>query len=220
MDDAIKKVKKFYEIFDFSKIITNPPEQTQEFLDNEDKWIEKYPWSGKDILEIGCGYGRLTEKIAPLTKNIIGIDFSVPLVYESKKLLVGFPNTSLFIMDAARLGFAENVFDSVVCLNASFSNMPNIETIVIKEMKRVCKIGGEVIISVLSEKAENDQLEKYHQAGLHVISNQDNLIITKEGLHSKRFSKNDLHKLLLKIGGLKYEIKEFCSIGYLIIATK
>ncbi len=219
MNDAVEKVRKFYETFDFSKIITNSPKQIQDFLDKENEWIRNHLWIGKNVLEIGCGYGRLTEKIASLAKSIAGIDYSLPLIEKSRISLVALSNISLALMDATELGFAKNIFGSVVCFNASFSNMPGIEIKVLREMKRVCKNGGEVIFSVLSEKAKKAQLENYLRLGLKIINQDKNSITTKEGLVSCRFSRKDLEFLLNRMK-MEYEIIEFCSIGYLVIAKK
>ena len=189
-----KTVKKFYETFDFEKMIdSQAPKLIQEFLDGEIKFISEYIKPDSSILEIGCGYGRLLKILSKKSKQLVGIDFSKRMVELSKQNLKEEQNVSIQLMEADKLTFKNDFFDYVVCLDNSFGNMPKIELDVLKEMKRVCKKGGEIILSVFSENAKDVQIENYERIGLTEIQD-DNLILEKTKEEIKNFAEDTKSK--------------------------
>lgn len=214
-----KSVKIFFETFDFSKIIEKSPRLIQEFLDGEIKFLKKYIQPNEIILDVGCGYGRLLKLLSKNAKRVVGIDFSESLLEHTKQNLAGKDNVELYLMRAERMDFDDERFDYVLCLYSTFGNMPGIELDVLKEMKRVCKKGGEIIISVFSENAKEVQIENYKRAGLTNIRDDREAIHTEEGLYSRRFTKKDLEELFEKVG-LRCDIIKICPINYMAIARK
>jgi len=212
-------VRKFYENFDFETMITDPPKLIQEFLDGETNFIKKQIVSNKKILEIGCGYGRLLGILSEKAKEVVGIDFSKRMVDLAKEKLSSKSNVFVKLMEADKLGFKDESFDYVVCLDNTFGNMPDIELDVLKEMARACKKGGCMIVSVFSENAEDVQFENYARIGLKNIKDDGNAIHTEEGFYSRRFSKDELVKLFEKIG-LECKVIKICPVNYVAYAVK
>ena len=66
---------------------------------------------GLHILEIGCGTGVFTAKLAVTGANITATDISPELLEKGHK---GVPNARFHIADAEGMPFAEGVFDGVV----------------------------------------------------------------------------------------------------------
>jgi trans-aconitate methyltransferase len=64
---------------------------------------------GQRILDIGCGTGTLTEKIAALGATVVGTDRSSDMVRQAREK---FPSLHFEVMDARELTFAEP-FDAV-----------------------------------------------------------------------------------------------------------
>ncbi len=102
---------------------------------------------GTDILEIGVGTG-LTLPYFPADKRVVGVDLSEDMlqvanrkVHERKLHAV----TGLSVMDACRLGFADEAFDAVTA-QFVITLVPNPEQ-ALDEMDRVLRTGGEIIIS-------------------------------------------------------------------------
>ena len=211
------EIKKFYNTFDFENMITNPPKLIQEFLDGEVKFVKEHLVKGKTILEIGCGYGRLLEILSGSAKKVVGIDFSQRMISLAKERLKNHSNVEVDIMEANALKFEDNFFDYVVCLDNSFGNMPNIEEEVIREMKRVCKKDGEIIISVFSENAKDSQIENYKRIGLTEVKDTGKAIRTGEGFYSRRFEKKELIDIFEKIG-LKCRIIRVSPINYIALS--
>jgi ubiquinone/menaquinone biosynthesis C-methylase UbiE len=101
------------------------------------------------VLEIGCGNGNGTKLIkkyfSPL--NITAIDFDEKMIKIAQKLNKD-PNTSFAVMDASNLDFPDNQFDAIFDFGI-IHHIPNWKDC-LKELKRVLKPNGELIIEDLS----------------------------------------------------------------------
>lgn len=214
-----KTVLDFYRSFDFEKVITNPPRPIQEFLDGEIEFITQQISKGADILEVGCGYGRLLNVLSAAAHTTVGVDFSEPLLERARKLLNNRPNVELLLGDAQNIELPSASFDYVLCLDASFGNMPGIEVKVLKEMARLAKSGGQVIVSVFSEAAKDAQLENYRRVGLTDLTDDGTAVRSAEGFYSRRFTKEQLQTLFAD-AGLDVAITSICPINYVAISTK
>ncbi len=86
-------------------------------------------------------------------------------------------------------------------------------------MVRVCKIGGEIILSTYSENSAPYQIENYERIGLknpHVIGNA---VHTDDGFYSRRFSKKELLEYFSK-EGIKAEVKRIAIACYIAFGKK
>jgi ubiquinone/menaquinone biosynthesis C-methylase UbiE len=109
------------------------------------KVVENIPKSTSRLLDAGCGTGNVLAAIKKMHRDIkcIGIDFSPAMLgYAKKKLpLVHFRQLSL----NEKLPFPDKYFDVVTCIKVLFA-VPDPEYTV-KELKRVLKDGGTLIIA-------------------------------------------------------------------------
>ena len=101
--------------------------------------------SGDKVLEVGVGTG-INALLYPEYCDVTGIDFSSSMLRKAGRRLRqrGVRNVDLLKMDAANLEFEDNSFD---CVYAPFviSVVPD-PVKVIKEMHRVCRVGGHVVV--------------------------------------------------------------------------
>jgi trans-aconitate methyltransferase len=67
------------------------------------------PQPGERILDLGCGSGHLTNQIAEAGAEVVGIDISLSMIEEARKL---YPNIRFEIADSADFHF-ERPFDAV-----------------------------------------------------------------------------------------------------------
>ena len=76
---------------------------------------------GAQILDLGCGNGRLLKVLEQSGKpyNYLGVDFSQELVKEAKQK---FPTREFMVADMSQLDFPEKSFDAI-CLIASFHHL-------------------------------------------------------------------------------------------------
>jgi ubiquinone/menaquinone biosynthesis C-methylase UbiE len=212
-------VKSFYETFNLENAINRPSPALKRFLEAEIDFIKKHLDCNHSVLEIGCGFGRVLEIISGKARAVTGIDFSDTLLKQAKEKLAKKDNIDLHNMEAHRLKFDDCTFRCTMCMENTFGNMPEIALDVLKEMKRVTKKGGQIILSVYSEAAKDMQLENYNLVKLTNITESANAIQTDEGLYSRRFTKDELKELFRSIG-LECEITQLCPENYIAIAEK
>lgn len=67
------------------------------------------PQSGEHILDLGCGPGQLTQKIADRGAHVIGLDASPEMVGQARQ---NYPHLKFVLQDAARMEF-DGEFDAV-----------------------------------------------------------------------------------------------------------
>lgn len=102
------------------------------------------------LLEVGCGEGIFLARLLLCNPNVAiwGIDNTLLRLNMARKRLDK-KVTGLVCCSAADLSFVSDSFDVVVCINVLF-NMPSVDAIKksLKEICRVCKIGGHVIFDI------------------------------------------------------------------------
>lgn len=159
--------------------------------------VDLSPWfldyfSKKDVvLDLGCGAGENSFKIAKVSKKVFGIDIDVSLIERANRLVkanklkkINFLNGNL----EKKLPFANNFFDKVIFLDV-LEHLQRRE-FVLKEIKRTIKRGGLVLISVPNSQTGWKKLQR--QVGLSSYSDPD---------HKTEFSEEEI-KILLKKNGL------------------
>jgi len=100
---------------------------------------------GTQVLEVGVGTG-INLGMYPRTAKITGIDLSSRMLDTAKKRIAekGLQNCDVIEMDATKMTFADNSYD-VVYAPYVISVVPD-PVAVAKEMYRVCRPGGRVVI--------------------------------------------------------------------------
>jgi phosphatidylethanolamine/phosphatidyl-N-methylethanolamine N-methyltransferase len=101
--------------------------------------------TGSDVLEVGIGTG-LTASLYPADCHVTGIDVSEPMLREAARRLESERrhNVRLRTMDGARLRFPDESFDLVYA--AYVISVVADPIAVLKEMRRVCRIGGSIVL--------------------------------------------------------------------------
>lgn len=110
--------------------------------------------AGQTFLDVCVGTG-LNFPHYPKEIRAVGIDFTEGMLEEgSKKAAELGLDVELILMDASRMSFPDETFDAVLATYA-LSVVPDPQA-VMKEMHRVCKTGGRMVVwdSVLSDLPE------------------------------------------------------------------
>lgn len=98
-------------------IASNSPQWDAELYDNKHEFVSQLatdlvellsPQPGERILDLGCGTGHLTDKIATITE-VLGIDSAATMI---EKARANYPNLRFELANAAELNFIEQ-FDGV-----------------------------------------------------------------------------------------------------------
>lgn len=119
--------------------------------------------AGDEILEIGCGVGRIAREIAPHCRSWTGADISANMLAHASARLEGLGNTRLVHLKSVGLDhFAEDSFDVVYATNmlAHLDEMDRWRYV--QEAFRVLRPGGRIFI---------DNIDMESEAGWSMFSN-------------------------------------------------
>jgi ubiquinone/menaquinone biosynthesis C-methylase UbiE len=98
------------------------------------------------VLDIATGTGHTAFAVSPHVNSVVGVDLTVEMLTQAERLRVEklLSNVVFQIADAHELPFQPETFDLVTCRRAAhhFSNIRR----ALREMRRVLRIGGKVII--------------------------------------------------------------------------
>ncbi len=101
------------------------------------------PKSGERALDLCCGTGDIAFSMARLGVQIIGADFSLPMLQAAERRSFS-ARAELIRADALRLPFRDNSFD-LVTIGYGLRNLAGVEN-GFREMHRVLKTGGRALI--------------------------------------------------------------------------
>jgi len=122
----------------------------------------------KNILDAGCGGGDVSHYLIAnsINSKISGCDFSDIRVAHAKKKN---PSGSFFKSSLEDIEAEDNSFDLIVCRYV-FEYLPD-PTKVLKEFKRVCKPGGEIIVIDIDGVFKN-----FHTSNLEFNNDLNHLV--------------------------------------------
>ena len=116
-----------------------------------------------DVLDIACGPGLVACEFARVSKHVTGIDITSAMIERAgvRQAQKGLENVSWTVGDVSPLPFEDNSY-SIVISRYSFHHFLEPQ-IVLKEMIRVCRPGGRVLVADIAIEAEKsaafDKLE-------------------------------------------------------------
>lgn len=199
--------------------------RVKQYLNAEIQYVLEKIKPSDIVLELGCGYGRVLQKLCKKAKKVIGIDISKPSLELAKKLLKGNLNYQLFQMDAINLEFPNNFFDIVICIQNGISAFNVDKEDLIKEAVRVTKKGGLVLFSTYSDKFWEERLNwfilqsKAELIGeIDLTETRNGVIVTKDGFKATAIRPREFTSLTSGLNiDLKIEEIDNSSIFYDIL---
>lgn len=183
----------------------------------------------KHVLDLACGEGYGSNLLADVAKKVVGLDVDHKTIQNAEKKY-NKKNLSFICCDASKLCFDDNFFDIVV----SFETIEHLENqeLFLKEVKRVLKHNGILILSTPNKKKfsdERNQINPYHirEFYLHefetLINNEfKNSHILTQDIYNTSFihsnSKKDLPDIY--IGDFKhFEIYNTEGLFFITVAS-
>lgn len=157
---SAERLRRCYEI---------APPRVKQYLEAEVEFVLGKVGPQDDVLELGCGYGRVLGPLCRKAKRVTGIDTSEPSLEQARRLLVQFRNLELKRMDATEMSFRDQCFDAVVCIQNGISAFHVDQRQLLIEAVRVARPGGVALFSSYSEKFWDVRLQWFRlqaEAGL------------------------------------------------------
>ncbi len=168
---SAEKLRQVYDI---------APPRVRQYLDAEIAFVLTHIKSTDHVLELGCGYGRVLERLAGKAAVAVGIDNS----HESLRMARRTGSASYHIaeMDAVTPGFKDGAFDVVVCIQNGISAFHVDKRRLIQEALRIVKSGGKALFSSYSDKFWDDRLHWFELQSRHGLLGQIDYNATGDGM--------------------------------------
>jgi len=127
------------------------------------------------ILDLACGYGRITFLIAKKGFNIGGVDISPELIKSAREEARRENLDIIFkIGDFKDLPYSDESFDKIICLWSSFNHLlsENEQIKSLNEMYRILKNEGKIIIEMPNGESKwaKEQIKKHGRIVLDIIN--------------------------------------------------
>lgn len=102
----------------------------------------------KTVLDVGCGSGRITERLATVAGRVTAVDLSQSMLAVAEKKLAG--RVELLSGDLRKLPVGDGQFDCVLCTRGVFSHLIDAEDQLAagRELARVASADGVVAVDV------------------------------------------------------------------------
>lgn len=129
------------------------------------------------IIELGCGLSPFINEATKYFKEVWGLDYSKKTINELKRK---HPHIKYICANATRTPFKDNFFDVVVA-GEIIEHLENPLSL-IREMKRICKHGGKIIISTpVLEFKDPEHLWQFYAHDFKLLGFKTDIV------HSERF---------------------------------
>ncbi|MEW6050778.1 MAG: class I SAM-dependent methyltransferase [Candidatus Zixiibacteriota bacterium] len=176
--------------------------RVRQYLDAELNHVLSHIHPGDAVLDLGCGYGRTLPALVQRAATVIGVDISLASLTLARQRLAEIPNYHLAQMDAAHLGFSDNCFDLIVCIQNGISAFHVDQRTLIVESLRVTKTVGKLLFSTYSAKFWEHRLEWFRlQAAAGLLGEidedktRDGNIVCKDGFTATTVSEQQFRAL-------------------------
>lgn len=131
--DKVSGLYDFFETLYNGRVYRGLGERVAEEIEPEDV-----------VLECACGTGAISRYLAPQCRFLIATDFSKGMLKQTAKNCRKYNNIKIKRADMTRLKCRDNRFNKVVAGNVI--HLLEDPHAAIKELERVCKTGGKIII--------------------------------------------------------------------------
>lgn len=171
------------------------PPRVKRYLEAEIEFVLDRLNPSSLVLELGCGYGRVLQRLAAKARTVVGIDTSPASLMLARKRMGDAVECRLVEMNAVELGFGAGQFDVVVCIQNGISAFKVDQRKLIREAMRVTRSGGRVLFSSYAERFWEERLEWFEIQAAHGLVGEidydetgDGVIVGKDGFRATTLS--------------------------------
>ena len=201
------------------------PARVQRYLEAEVCHVlDRLRPTAETVIELGCGYGRVTRRLAEVAGRVVGIDTAVESLELAREMAGGETQCEYLQMDALELDFADGSFDAVVCLQNGICAFGVDQVLLLEEALRVTRVGGVMLFSTYAERFWAERLAWFEaQAAAGLVgavdraASGDGVIVCEDGFRAGRLRPGTFRSLCGRVG-VEAEIVEvdgssvFCEI--------
>lgn len=190
--------EKWAWLYDFEKYFAFPLRvKAAHFLGAEPK---------SKVIDVATGTGAQAYELAKLNLEVIGIDLSPKMLEKAKKKCRNSLTLKFQHVDATEIPFKDNYFD-YSSISLGLHDMPHdIGILVLKEMKRVTKKDGQILIV------------DYMEPKKHAVAKISHLLVSLyETKNYKPFIKHGLDGILSETGLKTYRESNFLGLFQIVL---
>jgi 2-polyprenyl-6-hydroxyphenyl methylase/3-demethylubiquinone-9 3-methyltransferase len=183
------------------------PPETRAYLEAEIAFVSGRLRPDDRLLELGCGYGRILDRLAPLVREAWGIDTSLASLRLAAASLAVHANCRLAAVDAARLAFRGSPFDAVLCLQNGVSAFAVDPVRLFTEAVRAAREGGRVLFSSYARGFWPHRLAWFEAQAAHGLvdeidreATRDGVIVCKDGFRAITLDERGFRELAAAAG--------------------
>jgi len=183
------------------------PPRTKAYLEAEIEFVLRKATRSMIVVELGCGYGRVLERLLPAVQVVVGIDTSLPSLRMASELTGSKPSLRLVCMDAISMGFRDRIFDLTLCVQNGLCAFAVDQQKLFREALRVTRSGGLVLFSSYTAEFWEHRLQWFEiQAAHHLIGEIDHqatgngVIVCKDGFRATTADRTTFEALATGFG--------------------
>jgi ubiquinone/menaquinone biosynthesis C-methylase UbiE len=190
--------------------------------------------SARNILDVGCGYGRVCFFLRERGYNVVGVDVDkgqIKLAHQESRSQGINGEIGLVTNDAENLAFPDSSFDAATMLGIITLVPKSERSKLMKEVHRVLKPLGYVFVEEFGRTWENPVYSRRYKEDLKVTGELGTITVkddTGKVLHlGHHFTRQELYQLFRDFRIVEFEEDIFTSYyhknwikGYMILAQK
>lgn len=167
---------------------------------------------GSEWLDVGCGTGAVSRRLARKGARVVGIDYSQGMLSAARSLSRGIEDLDFIRGTVDSLPFEDRRFDGVATA-FSFHHFPDAEN-ALREMCRVLRPGGEVFVC---DATRNGMLSRAILRLFHyfMAKRQVHVHGEEDGYHTY----GELKDLLKKVGLSEVRARIICILPWVVIIS-
>lgn len=200
--------------------------RVRQYLQAEIDFVAGHISPGFQVLELGCGYGRVMKYMAPGAGLLFGIDTSPSNLKMGKEYLSDFKNCHLICADAACPPINAESLDLVVCIQNGISAFQIDHVTLVRNACGLLKSGGKAFFSTYSENFWSERLEWFRVQAAHGLVGEINeaatgqgVIICKDGFRAETVSPEEFIRIA-SLMAVRFEITEIDNSSLFCVIEK